>query len=110
MDGQYLTSADVARRLNTTTATVRDFASQLVDLGYPIKKDVDSQWLWSIDLVEVVRVAYQISKASQPRLTFKDSVVLLESAGRFANGAKRSEALPEVSGFAWFAGSGACWS
>lgn len=101
MDGQYLNTTDVARRLDTNPASVRNFATQLNELGYPLKKGEGSEWLWPIDLVEVVRVAYQISNPvssvkKQPRITFKDSVLLLEATGRLANGAKRSESLPEV--------------
>lgn len=98
LEGGWLRSSDVARRLGVSPGTVRHYGELLRSRGYPMQRreeDGLEEWLWSPELVELARVAYQVARSVRPRLSFEQAVELIEYAGRVAVQARKGETLPE---------------
>jgi hypothetical protein len=55
-----------------------------------------TEWLWAPELAELARVAYQMARSVQPRISFEDALDLIEYAARLSNHAWRGNTLPEL--------------
>lgn len=88
MQAEYLTSADVARRMGVEGGTVRHYRELLERMGFPFNQDQESgAYLWTPELVEVARVAHSMAKAAKG-VSFEDALRLILYAGDLARNAQ----------------------
>lgn len=88
MQAEYLTSADVARRMGVEGGTVRHYRELLERMGFPFSQDQESgAYLWTPELVEVARVAHSMAKAAKG-VSFEDALRLILYAGDLARNAQ----------------------
>lgn len=102
LEARYLTSSDVARRLGVSPGTVRHYGEVLRSLGFPMPTEQmpggEEAYLWPPELAEVARVAYQMARASKPRLSFEEAVKLILYAAEVAVPAREGETIPALLG------------
>lgn len=98
LEARYLTSSDVARRLGVSPGTVRHYGEVLRSLGFPMPTEQmpggEEAYLWPPELAEVARVAYQMARASKPRLSFEEAVKLILYAAEVAVPAREGSTIP----------------
>lgn len=98
LEAHYLTSSDVARRLGVSPGTVRHYGEVLRSLGFEMPKGEapggEEAYLWSPELAEVARVAYQMARVSKPRLSFEEAVKLILYAAEVAVPAREGSTIP----------------
>ncbi len=98
LEARYLTSSDVARRLGVSPGTVRHYGEVLRSLGFPMPTEQmpggEEAYLWPPELAEVGRVAYQMARASKPRLSFEEAVKLILYAAEVAVPAREGSTIP----------------
>lgn len=98
LEARYLTSSDVARRLGVSPGTVRHYGEVLRRLGFEMAKGEapggEEAYLWSPELTEMARVAYQMARASKPRLSFEEAVKLILYAAEVAIPAREGSTIP----------------
>jgi len=88
MQANWLTSADVARRMGVEGGTVRHYRELLERMGFPFNQDQESgAYLWTPELVEVARVAHSMAKAAKG-VSFEDALRLILYAGDLARNAQ----------------------
>lgn len=87
MQAEYLTSADVARRMGVEGGTVRHYRELLGRMGFPFSQDQAGAYLWTPELVEVARVAHSMAKATRGA-SFEDALRLILYAGDLARNAQ----------------------
>lgn len=100
LEARYLTSSDVARRLGVSPGTVRHYGEVLRSLGFPMPTEQmpggEEAYLWPPELAEVARVAYQMARASKPRLSFEEAVKLILYAAEVAVPAREGSTIPAL--------------
>ncbi|MGC8905568.1 hypothetical protein [Thermus sp.] len=100
VEATYLTTSDVARRLGISPGTVRHYGEVLRGLGFPMPQEEapggEQAYLWPPELVELARVAYQMARASSPRLSFQEAVELILYAAEVAVPAREGKTIPTL--------------
>lgn len=93
MQAEYLTSADVARRMGVEGGTVRHYRELLGRMGFPFSQDQESgAYLWTPELAEVARVAHSMAKATRGA-SFEDALRLILYAGDLARNAQEGVSM-----------------
>lgn len=95
LEANWLTTADVARRLGVQGGTVRHYGEILRGRGYNFVRGESGEWLWSPEAVEIARAAYLVAKAT-PGVSFERALDYLEYAGRVALASRAGTTLPEA--------------
>lgn len=78
-----MTTADVARRLGVSPATVQRWAKALEEGGY-LKRDAEGVAQWTPELVELVEFVEGVMQASPHKISFADALAVVERVGRIA--------------------------